>query len=1387
MFELFYSYSCRVTSSISSITKRKQLLREGIALKGCLQSTSRSLINSVAVSALIVGQAVPAWADVLPTGGRVAAGQATISLPGGHTMTIDQTSGGAIINWDGFSIGNGNSVIFNNGNGATLNRVLGSDVSSLDGLLSSSGSVFLVNRNGIVVGKDGVILTGGSFVASTLDIGDADFLNGDANTFSGDSNAMVLNLGKISSLGGDLALIARNVHNAGEMTAAYGTSGLIAGREVVMRDGALDDGLFYVRLGDSASSATNSGTIEAASAELRANLGNVYALAGNTGGAINATGSARSGGRIFLTAPGGKVKVGKGAKLKARRESAGRSDGGEIKLEAAQAVVGGSLDVSGMSGGAIWLITSQTFDLAGMLDASGSAGTGGTVDVAGAVVALSGADIDVSGRAGGGRVRIGGAFQGGVFVTDDGKTQANSDRVTIDDTTVIAADGTGAGSDGGTVIVWSENETHAGGAISGRGGSGGSGGFVELSSRGLLDFTADVDTGGGTLLLDPSNIEITDGSGTKLEGASEIAASSIVTALGSNNVIIHTSGSENEAGTILVSSHILYDSIHDLSFLAQGDLFMMASVQNSNDSAGAINLVAGWDGTTGYVASSGSGNFDESAGALDYRALETTSNAYGIETGATYTVAATSRQASGSIIIGDGSQTFGVAVGSRSGATRVYGHDLVLTASDNSTPFAYAQLGFRGKTTAGADYDVTGELSARLTGDISATAGASQLSYTQLGHGGASTRGNYSGDITIAANDLNFTGGNRSMSYAQLGHGGASTRGNYSGDITIAANDLTFTGGNGPMSYAQLGHGGFAAVGNQSGGISVTANDLTFKGGGAHISYAQLGHGGSRTNGAQRGDISVTAAGTLMLTGGSNWATYAQLGHGSASSHWQSTGTRQGDIFVDLTGEQSVEDGTGSDAFGWIGHGTSTDDGILDANIFVRATGFDRDADASLSSGGLSVFSYDMIENGLRGGNVTLVATDTSLSLAAPIIKADTTYDSHHDLTLVAAGDLEFTSVGLRNENDSSGDINLVAGYDTGQTIWDIDVDDTSSWVLRSSAFDNETLVVDGTSFGLGGGSIIIGDGSQTFGVAVGSRSGATRVYGHDLVLTGFDNSTRFAYAQLGFRGKTTAGADYDVTGELSARLTGDISATAGASQWSYAQLGHGGASTLGNYSGDITIAANDLTFTGGNGLLNYAQLGHGGFEAVGNQSGGISVTANDLTFTGGNGLLSYAQLGHGGFAAVGNQSGGITIAASDLTFTGGNGPMSYAQLGHGGFAAGGFAAVGNQSGGISVTANDLTFTGGNGLLSYAQLGHGGSLTNGAQRGDISVTAAGTLMLTGGSNWATYAQLGHGSASSDWQSTGSRDGEITINAAIDVTDGSGRSALAQIGHKTATP
>ncbi|WP_244808324.1 filamentous hemagglutinin N-terminal domain-containing protein [Caballeronia zhejiangensis] len=241
---------------------------------------------------------------MLPKGGHFVAGSGSIA-DGGQSVTITQTSARGIVDWCYFSIGSGRTVIFDNGSGATLNRITGSDASVILGRLSATGSVYLINPQGVVIGPGGVVATGGRFVASSLNADNNAFMAGGSLTFSGGGNGVVVNLGKIGSSGADVILVSRTaVINAGEIDAAKGTAELAAGNQVLLQDSAGSRQVF-VQTG-SKGDAMNAGAIRAAQVSLQAADGNVYALAGNSA-AIRATGTATRDGHVWLVADKGAV------------------------------------------------------------------------------------------------------------------------------------------------------------------------------------------------------------------------------------------------------------------------------------------------------------------------------------------------------------------------------------------------------------------------------------------------------------------------------------------------------------------------------------------------------------------------------------------------------------------------------------------------------------------------------------------------------------------------------------------------------------------------------------------------------------------------------------------------------------------------------------------------------------------------------------------------------------------------------------------------------------------------------------------------------------------------------------------------------------------------
>ncbi|HEV3271082.1 MAG TPA: filamentous hemagglutinin N-terminal domain-containing protein [Candidatus Methylacidiphilales bacterium] len=374
-----------------------------------------------------------------PTGGQVAAGSASINtVPG--TVTINQLSNIAIINWQSFSIGAGQLTKFvqPSSSSAALNRVLGGQTSFINGTLSANGQIYLINGNGVVIGPGGVVCAN-SFTASTRDISNCDFLSGNLH-FTGGSDAGVQNLGKIEALGGDVYLIGKTVDNEGLIEAPNGTVGLAAGDDVLLAQQNADGSTVTVNSSSHATGASgqtavsNSGTIRAMSAELTAANGNLYALAINNSGVIRATTVQHQGGHVYLTANSGTVlnsgtinvsataRQGQGGSVLLKSERGTAINSGNILAEGGRGGVGGNVDISG-----------KAVQITGTVNTTAACGTTGTllIDPGTWTVAATGGDetgADVAAQLSENNVVINAC---GTITISDGITWTNGNTLTL--------------------------------------------------------------------------------------------------------------------------------------------------------------------------------------------------------------------------------------------------------------------------------------------------------------------------------------------------------------------------------------------------------------------------------------------------------------------------------------------------------------------------------------------------------------------------------------------------------------------------------------------------------------------------------------------------------------------------------------------------------------------------------------------------------------------------------------------------------------------------------------------------------------------------------------------------------------------------------------------
>jgi len=194
----------------------------------------------MAAAFLFAGYTSSLLAADLPTQGKIVAGSGSISTQG-QAMTINQSTSKMVTDWGSFSIGAGNTVniVQPDSSAISLNRVMGSDVSSIQGALNANGKVFLINPNGIIFTKTSQVNVGG-LVASTLNMATSDFMSGKFS-FSGKSAAAITNEGNIVAVdngkGALVAMIAAKIVNQGTISAERGKVVLASGSQVLLNLG----------------------------------------------------------------------------------------------------------------------------------------------------------------------------------------------------------------------------------------------------------------------------------------------------------------------------------------------------------------------------------------------------------------------------------------------------------------------------------------------------------------------------------------------------------------------------------------------------------------------------------------------------------------------------------------------------------------------------------------------------------------------------------------------------------------------------------------------------------------------------------------------------------------------------------------------------------------------------------------------------------------------------------------------------------------------------------------------------------------------------------------------------------------------------------------------
>ena len=303
-----------------------------------------------------------------------------------------------------------------------MNRVVGVDPSAIMGTLNANGRVFIVNPNGVIFGPNSRVDVAG-LVASSLNISNDDFLNGNFVFSRSGANGYVINEGTINARGGYVCLLGGAVDNRMMIQAELGTVVLAAGEKItvsledqnaisVVVDEAVQSEVFGPDGVKMTSAVKNSGSILAEGGKVMLTakvLNRVFDHAINNTGLVKVTSLVERDGVIELVAEGAPIVNSgtleadridiKGSNadfvntpegmIIANAVAAASPDGGKIAIEATSVLQQGLISANSLEQGAAGeiIIVSEgtaTFDSSSCTEARamGIVGSGGRINIA---------------------------------------------------------------------------------------------------------------------------------------------------------------------------------------------------------------------------------------------------------------------------------------------------------------------------------------------------------------------------------------------------------------------------------------------------------------------------------------------------------------------------------------------------------------------------------------------------------------------------------------------------------------------------------------------------------------------------------------------------------------------------------------------------------------------------------------------------------------------------------------------------------------------------------------------------------------------------------------------------------------------------------------------
>lgn len=821
-------------------------------------------IKAISLSAcLLLGSALQlVQAQNLPTGGKVVGGAAAIAQPNANKMEITQTTPKAVINWNAFNVGAGNTVQFiqPSSSSQVLNRVVGitGGSSQILGTLTANGQVFIVNPQGIVFGN-GAMVNVGALLASTRDIAPNAFMAGGNLQFNANNSAntsgLISNAGSLNASSGFVVLAADQIRNTGSINAPGGQVVLTAGDQATL---SLSNGqLVQFTVNSNTNQNTNNLSI-ASSGIIQAQDGKIVLNANATNILLNSVINLSG----VVSAQGGAVGIDAGANSKVNLDTATvdvsrqGAPAGNITVSAQEIAVANSrLLASGSNsnsskGGTVILagngankssqvavedsiidVSANNFSSVGSASNTGS--KGGTAILLGNRVALLGnSTIDASGTHGGGAVVIGGDQLGKVGALMP----------------VPLANQTYIGSNS-TILI---------------GSSAGDGGFVETSGQTLtmLGSVKGASQGkNGEWLIDPTDITINAVSNTNVTNTSNVWAGAGTNTTGT---VLNTSITD----ALATGTNVTVTTVS--SGTAGGNLTVAADLVVTNPSNSTLTLFANQTLTFngGNVCATGSGTLGLDATAANGTLIINNTNVSLNGGTATLSGNGSARNINGVNITGDvffnGNDQISITGSGNSSSQGVY-------LSGNLTQ----NNGVLNIT--GANSNGTNGLGYYQVGSVIQNNGSLNITGTSQEYRGAF----FGGNLTQNNGSINIVGVSNSSNASVSGNGFYLSGGRiiqYNGSLNITGTSKAYIGAHFDQYYSLIQEGGTLNItgssnshyGMYSNGNLIQNNGIMNIVGTSYSSKTGFYHLGTQGNLTQNN-------GTLNITGFSNTGNGATL------------------------------------------------------------------------------------------------------------------------------------------------------------------------------------------------------------------------------------------------------------------------------------------------------------------------------------------------------------------------------------------------------------------------------------------------------------------------------------------------------------------------------